>query len=331
MNKESYKMNYKIISIEYYLPNHVIDNIYLIRELGIEKNFLEDKIGIKKRHIASPDDTASDMSVNAANDLIEKTKIDRNSIDLLIICTQNPDYKLPTTACILQDKLGLKNSCIAFDINLGCSGFIYSFVTAGSFIKTGMVNKAIIITVDLYSKLIDYTDKNTASIFGDAAAATLIEKCKEDSGVIDAVFGTDGSNADKLIAYNSGIKINSRKNNYLFMDGREIFKFSVQVVPASIHELLNRNNLKVSDIRLFILHQANKYMLTEIQKRLNISNEQMVIDLEDYGNTVSSTIPIAYKNILNKNILKKGDLVIFCGFGVGLSWGTILYRFELFE
>jgi 3-oxoacyl-[acyl-carrier-protein] synthase III len=321
-------MNYKISATEYYLPEKIIDNKYLNEVAGIDINFLEDKVGIKHRHIASKEETTSEMGTKAALKLISKSKIDPLSIDLLIVCTQNPDYKLPTTACIVQNNLKLKTSCIAFDINLGCSGFIYSLAIAGNFLKTGMANHAILIMADQYSKLIDYSDKNTAALFGDAASATLVEPCVGSKGVLDTVFGTDGSNADKLIAYNSGVKTNPDKNNFLFMDGREIFRFSVQVVPQSVNEILTRNNLGIADIRYFIFHQANKYMLTEIQKRLEIADCQMIIDLENYGNTVSSTIPIAFKNILEKGILNKDDLIIFCGFGVGLSWGTILYRYN---
>ena len=320
-------MNYKIKAIEYYLPERTIDNNYLHEIAGIDIDFLDNKIGIKHRHIAAEDEATSDMATKAAVMLIEKNNINPDIIDLLILCTQNPDYKLPTTACIVQNNLKLKTSSIAFDVNLGCSGFIYSLAIAGNFIKTGMARHALLIMVDQYSKLIDYTDKNTASLFGDAASAILLDSCSDSKGVIDSVFGTDGSNADKLIAYNSGVKTNKDKNNYLYMDGREIFKFSVRVVPASVNEILKNNNLVVEDIRYFIFHQANKYILCEIQKRLGISDKQMIVDLKDFGNTVSSTIPIAYRNLLQKDELKNDDLILFCGFGVGLSWGTILYRF----
>jgi 3-oxoacyl-[acyl-carrier-protein] synthase III len=318
-------MNYYIKQIEYYLPERVIDNNYLSKECGIDAQFLENKVGIKKRHIAAVDETTSDMAFKSAIKLFSDNR--KEDIELLLVCTQNPDFTLPTTACIVQHKLGLKNSCLAFDINLGCSGFIYSLVIAGNFIKTGMVKNALIIMADQYSRAINLKDKNTASIFGDAASSALITACDNNFGVIDAVFGTDGSNADKLIVYNSGVDKNPGKSNFLFMDGREIFKFSITIVPQSVNEILFRNNLSTKHIKYFVFHQANKYMLQEIQKKLNIENSQMVIDMEDYGNTVSSTIPIAYKNLCSKNKLTKDDLVIFSGFGVGLSWGTILYRY----
>ncbi len=320
-------MNYHIRHIGYYLPEHVIDNDYLSKTCGIDAQFLENKVGIKKRHIAAENETTSEMAWKSASILLSEMKFKAENIELLILCTQNPDYTLPTTACIVQHKLGLNNSCLAFDINLGCSGFPYSLVVAGNFIKTGMVQNALIIMADQYSKTIDYKDKNTAAIFGDAASSAILSSCDDHYGVIDSVFGTDGSGADKLIVKNSGVKKDAENSDFLFMDGREIFKFSINVVPQSVNEILVRNNLSIKDIKYFVFHQANKYMLGEIQKKLNIKDSQMVIDMENYGNTVSSTIPIAYKNLCVRKKLSQGDLIIFSGFGVGLSWGTILYRY----
>jgi len=318
-------MNCIIDSLEYYLPLKVITNQYLNEVCGIDAEFLENKIGIKKRHIALVEETVSDMAVAAGELLFEKNNINKNEVELLLLCTQHADYKLPTTACVIQNRLGLPTSCAAFDINLGCSGFVYSLGIAGNFIKTGQMKNALIIMADLYSKSIDYNDKNTASLFGDAATAILLKNSDKNNGIIDIIYGTDGSNYDKLIIYNSGIKKDRDKSDYIQMDGREIFKFSTRVVPNSINQLLERNNLQKSDIKYFIFHQANRYMLGEIKNRLALTDEQMVIDMENYGNTVSSTIPIAYKNLLANNKLQQGDKIVFCGFGVGLSWASGLY------
>lgn len=319
-------MNYYIETASYFLPEIIIDNNQLHEKAGIDPVFLESKVGIKKRHILSENETTSDLAVNAAKKLFTENDIDPGSIEVLIVCTQNPDFRLPTTACIVQERLGLKTSCIAFDVNLGCSGFVYSMVIAGNFIKSGISSNALIIMADAYSKIIDYKDKNTASLFGDAGSATLLNSCEEGAGVLAFDFGTDGKGADKLIAYNSGVCRTPEKPPYLFMDGREIFKFSITVVPQSINSLLEKSGFQIGDIRYFIFHQANKYMLTEIQKKLSIPEEKMVFDLEDYGNTVSSTIPIALSNLLEKNSIKKGDFLVLSGFGVGLSWGSILYK-----
>ena len=319
-------MNLIIDQIEYYLPERLITNDYLSEHSGIDADFLQNKIGIHQRHIAGENESISDMALAASNKLFEKTDITRKDIDFLIVCTQNPDYKLPTTACIIQDRLDLPNSCFAFDINLGCSGFVYSMIIADSFIKSGIIKNALLIMVDQYSKIIDYNDKNTASLFGDAASAILLKQDENKRGIIDSTWGTDGSGFDKLILHNSGIVSDPEKSPTLYMNGREIFKFSMKVVPQSVNQILNRNNLKISDIDYFVLHQANNYMLREIQKRLEIDDSQMIIDMTNYGNTVSSTIPITLKNLIDAKKIAPGQLLILSGFGVGLSWGTILYK-----
>jgi len=319
-------MNYCISHLEMYLPEKIITNKYLNETFGIDSDFLENKIGIKERRIAAENQTVSDLAYQSSSKLLNTLIIERETIDLLIVCTQNPDYKLPTTACILQNKLNLSTRCMSFDINLGCSGFVYSLVVAGSLINSGVAKKALIVMADEYSKIIDYTDKNTASLFGDASTAALIEPCETGYGVLASNFGTDGSGAEHLIANNSGVFKNPDKDSYLYMNGREIFKFSITEVPKSIGEVLTKSNLQKQDIKYFIFHQANKYMLNEIKKKIGLTDEQLVIDMELYGNTVSSTIPIVLKNLRERKKIIKGDLLVFSGFGVGLSWGSILYK-----
>lgn len=319
-------VNYYIDAIEYYLPARTIDNRALSELHGISGDFLENKVGIKIRHISAEDESTSDMASRAVQKLLKARMLDPSEIDLLLLCTQNPDYRLPTTACLVQDKLGLKKSCISFDINLGCSGFTYALPIAGNFIKAGMIKNAVAVMADQYSKIIDYNDKNTAALFGDAASAALLKSCDDGHGVLDVHFGSDGSGALHLVAYNSGTKKNVTENHFLYMNGREIYNFSIQVVPRSVEAILARNHLNISDIRYFVFHQANKFMLSEIKAKLKISDEQMVFDMENYGNTVSSTIPIALKNLMDKGRIKKNDLIILCGFGVGLSWATVIYK-----
>lgn len=318
--------NYRIEAIEYYLPERVITNEFLSRECGIDSDFLENKVGIARRHIALPDQTPSDMAVSAAERLFALHKADRKKIGLLMICTQNPDYRLPTTACIVQHRLKLGTDCIAFDINLGCSGFTYGLCVAGNFIKTGSVRNALIIMVDQYSKTIDYSDRNTAALFGDASSAILLSQAEHGYGVIDQLLGTDGSGAENLILYNSGVAIEPGKKGYLHMNGRKIIEFSMSAVPACVKELLRRNKLSVKDVKHFIFHQANEYMLRKMQKQMGIPDGKMIIDVKDYGNTVSSTIPIALKNLQARSPLQRGDLLVFVGFGVGYSWGAVLYK-----
>jgi 3-oxoacyl-[acyl-carrier-protein] synthase III len=320
-------MGYRVKAIESYLPEKIISNEYLNQKFGIDIEFLDNKIGIKERRIAGENETSSDLAYKAAIKFFDKGVVKPEEIDLILVCTQNPDYRLPTTACLLQHRLGLKTSCMAFDINLGCSGYIYSIAVAGSMLSSNIINKALLIMVDEYSKIIDYSDKNTASLFGDAATATILEKCEDGKGVVDFNFGTDGSGAQHLIAYNSGVLKQDDKNNFLYMNGREIFKFSITAVPASVNALLAKNNLKKNDIKYYLFHQANKYMLNEIKKKLELTDEQNIIDMEYTGNTVSSSIPLIFKSLFDQNKLNTGDLLVLCGFGVGLSWGSILYKY----
>jgi 3-oxoacyl-[acyl-carrier-protein] synthase-3 len=319
-------MNYYIDKIEYYVPDKVISNDFLEEKCGLDIKFTEDKVGIKERRIAADDEYTSDLAFKAADKLLETHNIDRDKIGLILVCTQNPDYNLPTTACLVQDKLGLKKSTLAFDVNLGCSGFVYSSSIAGNFIKSGQVDHALVIMADEYSKIIDYNDKNTASIFGDAAAATLLKPCNDGEGFLDFEYGTDGSGARHLIAYNTGVVKQQDKDRKVFMDGLEIFKFAVKVIPPSVRSLAERNNITLDQVKYYIFHQANKYIIKEIQKRLKLKDEQVIIDLEMIGNTIQSTIPIALKNIIDSNKHKKGDMMIFSGYGVGLSWATCLYK-----
>lgn len=320
-------MNYCIESIEYYLPEKVINNEFLSNECGIDKSFLEEKVGIFERRVALPDEPTSAMCVKAGEKLFKNSNVIKEDIGLLIVCTQNPDYRLPTTACIVQDRLGLAKSTMAFDINLGCSGFTYSLEIAGNFIRTGAVKKALIITADQYSKVINYRDRATAGIFGDAAAATLLAPCDEGYGVIGSNYGTDGSGWMHLIVPNSGVAKDETRDNFLFMNGQEIFKFTVLTIPKYMNELLAKCNIGVEDFKYVVMHQANKYMLKEMQKRMKINDEQMIIDMAKFGNTVSATIPIALKNIISSEKLSKGDLLLFSGFGVGLSFGNVIYKY----
>lgn len=319
--------NYYIKEIEYYVPERIIDNDFLSAESGIDKSFTEDKVGIKERRISLDNEPTSALAFKSAQKLFESSDVPKEDVDMLLLCTQNPDYRLPTTACIVQDMLQMKKSIMAFDINLGCSGFVYSLPLAGNFIKSGDFKNTLLIMAEEYSKVIDFKDRNTVSIFGDAGCSILLGKCEDGYGVLDYNFGTDGSGAKHLIVHNSGVVKDETKNNYLFMDGREIFKFSMMTIPKSINAILEKNQLKIEDFKYFVFHQANKYMLKELQKRMKISDEQMIIDLEMIGNTVSCTIPIAYKNLISQRKLNRGDLVLFTGFGVGLSWGNVIYRY----
>jgi 3-oxoacyl-[acyl-carrier-protein] synthase-3 len=319
-----------IHSVEYYLPEQI--------ELNSIEDKITDKIGIYSRHIAADNESASDMAVKAANKLIEKTGIDRSNIDFLIFCTQSPDYILPTTACIIQERLGLSNSCGAFDFNLGCSGYIYGLSLAKGLIESGSASNILFLTGDTYSKFVNKRDRSVKVIFGDAASATLISSTESDTDFIGPfTFGTDGSGAENLIIPAGGLRepitdeslveqedqygnVRSRAN--LYMNGPEIFNFTLKEIPSTIQRQLEKSGRDMTQFDMFIFHQANKYMLEHLRKKLKIEEVKFPIDMKNCGNTVSSTIPIVIKNLLDQNRIESNHLLMLVGFGVGYSWAA---------
>lgn len=316
-----------INAISYITPKNQLSNLDLAKEFpewSAEK--VADKLGIEKRFIASNIESTSHLAIKASEKLFKNNDIDRSIIDFVILCTQSPDYALPTTACIIQDKLNLKKSCGAFDFNLGCSGYIYGLAIAKGFIETNIAKNILFITSETYSKFLSKDDKSNRTIFGDAASATLIS----DNGIAkikDFVLGSDGSGAENLIVRNSGSLYNESYNNFLFMNGPEIFTFTLKSVPNLIESVLLKHNLEKENIDLFIFHQANKFMLNHLRKKIKIDQDKFYVFMSQVGNTVSSTIPIALYHAINDNKIKKGDKVVLAGFGVGYSWGSTIIEF----
>lgn len=315
-----------IKAISTYVPSKKISNNEISEQFPEwDSDKILNKIGIQSRNITSEDEYTSDIAVSAINNLFEEHKIDKNIIDFLIICTQSPDYFLPTTACIVQDKVGLKTSCGAIDINQGCSGFIYGLSLANALVVSGTSKNVLLITAETYSKHIHHTDKGNMSLFGDASTATLIS----DEGEFEIgkfSLGTDGSGAENLIIKNGASKYQKTEDkndmdNYLYMNGSEIFNFTSKSVPLLVDDNLLKNGVSKDEIDTFIFHQANTFMLNFLRKKIGIPTEKFVIDMLNYGNTVSSTIPLALKNsIKSKRDMKK---IMLVGFGVGYSWGAV--------
>ncbi len=332
-----------INGISYYLPEKELENNELSEmypEWSVDK--ISEKTGIYSRHITAQDEYSSDMALIVLNKLIFDFQLDKKSIDYLILCTQTPDYLLPTTACIIQDKAALPIECGAIDINLGCSGYIYGLGLAKGLVSTGQAKNVILITAETYSKLIHPLDKSNRTIFGDGASATLITSEPKQSDfkakIGNLAYGTDGSGYQHLIVKNSGVK---RKNmdfsdnfddegkfisndNYLFMNGREIFNFTSFQIPPLITRTLQLNNLTIEETSFFIFHQANAYMLNFVRKRCKIPESKFFISINDVGNTVSSTIPIALRRYFDNSKPEKGDKILLSGFGVGLSMGGVV-------
>jgi 3-oxoacyl-[acyl-carrier-protein] synthase-3 len=347
--KEGVTVLAAIQAIEYYLPEGALTNQELAQafpEWSLDK--IADKTGIVQRHLAGPEECSSDLAVAAARKLFGRGACKPEEIDFILLCTQSPDYFLPTTACILQDRLGLPTTAGALDFNLGCSGFIYGLSLAKGLIETGQATRVLLLTAETYSKFLHPQDRSVRALFGDAAAATLV------CGRADAppgdlpwigpfVFGTDGKGMDNLIVPTGGMRRPDRGRtptvhdagarppfpDHLYMNGPEIFTFTLRAVPQAVKQLLARAGKTLDDVDLFVFHQANRYMLDHLRDKLKIPSDKFVLALSHCGNTVSSTIPIALKEAAGRHQLPAGKVVMLVGFGVGYSWGATLIHSSL--
>lgn len=329
-------MNARILAIEFHLPEQVLTSAGLAAEFpGWTVDKIQSKTGIEERRIAGADEFASDLAVQAAEKIFAAGTA-RDSIEALLYCTQSPDYFLPTTACLLQNRLGLRTDIAALDFNLGCSGYIYGLGLARGLIESGQAQRVLLLTADTYSKFIHPGDRSVRTLFGDAAAATVIEASESAGGLNGPfVYGTDGRGAENLIVPAGGLRTprredaavvtdeagNQRSANHLYMNGPEIFNFTLRIVPATVEAIFTRSGLTTEDIDLFVFHQANQYMLEHLRKRLGVPAEKFVVSMQKCGNTVSSTIPIALRMALESGRLRPGMKVMLLGFGVGYSWG----------
>lgn len=322
-----------IKALAYTLPENEITNEQLVKEFpewSVDK--IADKVGINTRFVASENETSSDLAVKAAEKLfLENPNINKEDIDFVLFCTQSPDYFLPTSACIIQNKLGLPITCGALDFNLGCSGYIYGLSLAKGLILGGIANNVLLLTGETYSKYLHPKDKGNRTIFGDAGSATLIST-EGFAEIGNFSLGTDGKGAENLIVKTGGLrckspmndltfdeKANPTSSDYLYMNGSEIFNFTIEAVPELVKNTLLKNRLTNDEIEGFVFHQANKFMLNFLRKKLKIKEEKFHYYMSEVGNTVSSTVPIVlYEKLKNREL--HGNILLG-GFGVGYSWG----------
>ncbi len=329
-------MKYAAIGpVAVHYPERVETNQQLQQEFpNWDMNLIFEKTGIAVRRIAAPGECASDLGVAAAQKLFTQFNIDPQSIDFLLFCTQTPDYPLPTTACLMQSRLGLSTTCGALDFNLGCSGYVYGLALADGLIRGGSVGRVLLITAETYTKYIHPTDRSLRTIFGDGAAATLIEA--SDTPSLQAFnYGTDGEGANTLLATEGGARPpedahqprhRKRWPSALYMDGPSLITFSVVEVPKLVDKVLKTASADRESVDFFILHQATKKLMLEIQKCLDVPDDRMPILLEQCGNTVSSTIPILIDHLRREQRLKAGMRSVLVGFGVGLSWAGCVWE-----
>jgi 3-oxoacyl-[acyl-carrier-protein] synthase-3 len=324
-------MGAKIEAIECVFPDKLVSNAELGKEfVGYDYSKFENKVGIKSRYVVDDETTSLDLGVKAAEKLFSRG-FEKDAIDYVLFCTQSPDYILPTSACIIQDKLGLQKNIGAFDFNLGCSGYTYGLSMAKALINSKQAKNILLITAETYSKFLNKKDKSNRFIFGDAATCTLIVESDEEQ-IGEFCFGTDGSGYDKLIIRNGASRHKYQPNctlkeygsdnmytdNELYMDGPEIFNFTSSIIPKFTKSVLEKNNISNESVSQYIFHQANAFMLDFMRKRMKVEENKFYINLEETGNTVSNTIPIALKEY--SGAINRHEKIVLVGFGVGLSW-----------
>jgi 3-oxoacyl-[acyl-carrier-protein] synthase III len=331
-------VNAYLHGVHYYLPEIVRTNDDLVK---LNPTWNADQIfrrtGIRQRRIARPEESSGDMAVKAAENLFRESPIDRKQVDVLIFCSQSADYYIPATGCVLQRQLALSNSCAAFDLSLGCSGFTYGLWMARSLILGGAARNVLLITSDKMTQYCNDHDMVTAAIFGDGAGASLVSAQEEGAFALigPSVLGTDGRGAESLIVPAGGSRCprtaetgqiatdatgNTRSKDQLFMDGTEVFNFTLSAVPAGIRQLLAEIKRDKDEIGLFLLHQANGFMLDALRRGLKVKPEQLPIDIADIGNTTCASIPILIRRVMDRGQFAPGMQCVLAGFGVGYSW-----------
>ncbi len=322
-------MHVKIENIAYYLPKKIEDdNLLQLENPEWDMEKIRIKTGITKRYISEDaKETTTSMAI-AASKKIKNFESLKKKIQSIILITQSPEFHLPTSSCIIQEKLDLNKNCMTFDINHGCSGYIYGLSIAGALIDCNIIDNCLLICSEKYSSYIKKNDRNTRTLFSDGAASTLITRSKG-KNFIDFAFGTDGSGFDKLIVPKNDLDINGKffEKENLSMSGADIYTFTISKIPKLVKETLSKNNLLINDIDLFVFHQASKLVLDTLKKNLNIPDDKIYNNYDKVGNTVSASIPIALKDANDDGFLHKGQKVMLVGFGVGLSWGACIINF----
>ena len=316
-----------------YLPQKTLSNQELEKMVDTSNEWILSRTGIENRHIVSDGEATSDMCSQIANQLLEKSGKSAEDIDLILVATSTPDFLVVSTAALVQDKIGAKNAW-GYDIVAACTGFVYAMETGAKFIESGSYNNVIVIGADTMSSIIDYTDRNTCVIFGDGGGGVLLEPTQEETGIIDSILHIDGS-GHKYLTVPAGGSANpasketlDNKMHYVYQDGKTVYKFAVKNMANVSKKILDNNNLKGSDVKLFIPHQANRRIIDAAAKRCGLKDEQVLVNINKYGNTTAGTIPIALDEAVETGRLNKNDLLLLAAFGGGFTWGSMLIRWD---
>ncbi|SET16514.1 beta-ketoacyl-ACP synthase III [Paenibacillus sp. NFR01] len=318
-----------IIGTGKYVPEKILTNADLEKMVETNDEWIVSRTGIRERHIAAPEQATSDLAYEAALRALESANMKAEDLDLIIVATITPDSAFPSTACILQDKLGAKGAA-AFDLSAACSGFVYSLATATGFIQNGMYNNALIIGADTLSRITDYTDRNTCVLFGDGAGAVIVGEVPEGRGFQSFDLGAEGSGGSLLKLEAGGSRLPSSaqtvedKKHFIYMNGREVFKFAVRVMGTATERVLTKAGFGKEDIDLLVPHQANIRIIQSAMQRLDLPEEKVVVNVDKYANTSAASIPLALVEAAEEGRIKEGDKVLMVGFGGGLTWGASL-------
>lgn len=319
--------NSKIVAFDKFTPETIVTNNDLSRIVETSDEWISSRTGISKRCILKEGNT-SFLATNVAKKLIEKSNTNIEDIGLIVIATITPDYLTPSTACIVQGEIGAKNA-IAFDISAACSGFVYALSVADKFLKSGLCKKALVIGAEVLSKIVDWNDRGTCVLFGDGAGGIILEASEEENSLIAEDLKADGESwqaitGGKVPLKNPFASKEDEESFFMQMNGRDVFNFATKTVPKSIKEVLEKADIGLEDIKYIVPHQANSRIVEVVAKKLGVSIEKFYLNLQDFGNTSSASIPIALAEMMEKNLVKKGDKVILTGFGGGLTWGSML-------
>ena len=314
-----------------YLPKKTLSNYDLEKMVDTTDDWIISRTGIENRHIVDDNEATSDMGAQIANQLLEKSGKSPEDIDLILVATSTPDFPVVSTAALVQDKIGARNAW-GYDIVAACTGFVYAMETGARLIESGRYKNIIVIGSDTMSSIIDYTDRNTCVIFGDGGGGVILEPTQKEVGILDAILHIDGS-GHKFLTVPAGGSSNpasketiDNKMHYVYQDGKTVYKFAVKNMADVSKKILDNNNLKGSDIKLFIPHQANRRIIDATAKRCGLEDKQVFVNINKYGNTTAGTIPIALDEAVETNRLEEKDLLLLSAFGGGFTWGSMLIR-----
>ena len=326
-------MKAKISATAKYLPKKTLTNKDLEKMVETSDEWILSRTGIEKRHLVEEGEATSDMCKHVANELLRKSNKRPEEIDLILIATSTPDFPVVSTAALVQDKISATNAW-GYDIVAACTGFVYAMETGAKLVESGKYQNVIVIGADTMSSIIDYTDRNTCIIFGDGAGGVLLEPSENDNGVLDSILCADGS-GEKYLTVPAGGSLNpaskdtvNKRMHYVYQDGKTVFKFAVKNMADVSKQILDNNNLTGENIKLFIPHQANKRIIDAAAERCGLRDDQVLVNINKYGNTTAGTIPIALDDAVEEKMLEKGDILLFAAFGGGFTWGSMLIKWD---